>query len=254
MSRKITITVKAENLNDVLNSLEGVEGFLDDSLFTLDIEMKESKKNYQYLSTSDKIEDWSFTEDKETEDKSVITKAVIKKEEREEEPKTTEQKQVKNSTFSSDCSCDRVGGACLVDNKENKMEKEIDKPDTIDHIVTIFMGLKRYPVHDYESLCRFIDSAWSVKNTSPGFLFSEKVFEQRILSEYISLSNRVYSTILTDLLASFYSGSVYFSEVLKDVLVRLRLHWNEINNCSSVGEVIVKLFGGGDGYAVKIFG
>lgn len=255
MSRKITITVKTKDIDEVMNNLKCTDESLEDSVITLDIDLKDTKENYKYLTTSNKIVDWSFTDE---EDNKLEKKETIipdnKKEILEKGPTAINYKQVKNSTFHSDCKCDSLGSACLIDNDHNtEFEKEIDKPDTIDIVIEKFLGLQRYPVNNFERLCRFIDAVWNVKTTSPGFLFSEKVFEQRILSEYISIMNREYPEILVSLIANYYSGSVYFSEVLKDVLNRLKLHWNTLNNCSSLGEVLMNLFND-RGYAIRFFG
>lgn len=255
MSRKITITVKTQDIDEVMNSLKCTDESSESSLITLDIDLKDTKENYKYLTTSDKIVDWFFTEDNKLKEKENLQSTTeVKKEILEKGPTVTNHKQVKNSTFHSDCKCDRLGGACLIDNDHNtEFEKEIDKPNTIDIVIEKFLGLQRYPVNNFERLCRFIDAVWNVKTTSPGFLFSEKVFEQRILSEYISIMNREYPEILVSLIANYYSGSIYFSEILKDVLNRLKLHWNILNNCSSLGEVLMNLFND-KGYAIRFFG
>lgn len=253
MSRKITITVKTKDIDEVMNNLKCTNESLENSVITLDIDLKDTKENYKYLTTSDKIVDWFFVDDNKLEEKENLQSTTeIKKEV--QGPTVTSQKHIKNSTFHSDCECDRLGGACLIDNNHStEFEKEIDKPDVIDIIIEKFLGLQRYPVNNFERLCRFIDAVWNVKTTSPGFLFSEKVFEQRILSEYISIMNREYPEILVSLVANYYSGSIYFSEVLKDVLNRLKLHWNTLNNCSSLGEVLMNLFND-KGYAIRFFG
>ena len=74
MSRKVTITVKAQDLGEVLKNLETEEGFIEDSLFTLDVVMKDTKNNYQYLSTSDKIVDWSLDNEVEKNDEEEVKK------------------------------------------------------------------------------------------------------------------------------------------------------------------------------------
>ena len=261
MSRKIVITVKAQDLNEVLNSLEISEEYLNDSLFTLEVDIKDSKKNFKYLSTSDKIVDWDLVESDEGEktDKS-IEKLIPREEvfnevrkgikEQQKQKKTVEEEiesKVKDSTFKSDCKCgSQVGNAC-------KFERESDKPTDIDRIVSLFTGLQRYPVYNYESICRFINAVWNVKTTSPAFLFSEKVFEQRVLADYISLSNKEYLDTFINIISNFYVGSMNIVEVFKDFLNRLKQNWNIIDKCSSGEELIIKLFNEVS-YAVRFFG
>ena len=257
MSRKIVITVKAQDLNEVLNSLEISEEYLNDSLFTLEVDIKDSKKNFKYLSTSDKIVDWDLVDSNEEEktDKSIeklipreeVFNEVKKEIKEKQENKTVEEEKVKDSTFKSDCQCgSQVGNAC-------KFERESDKPTDIDRIVLLFTGLQRYPVCNYESICRFINAVWNVKTTSPAFLFSEKVFEQRVLADYISLSNKEYLDTFIKIISNFYVGSMNITEVFKDVLNRLKQKWNIIDKCSSGEELIIKLFNEVS-YAVRFFG
>ena len=257
MSRKIVITVKAQDLNEVLNSLEISEEYLNDSLFTLEVDIKDSKKNFKYLSTSDKIVDWDLVDDSNDEKANKSIEKLIPREEvfnevrkgikEQQENKTVEEKKVKDSTFKSDCQCgSQVGNAC-------KFERESDKPTDIDRIVLLFTGLQRYPVCNYESICRFINAVWNVKTTSPAFLFSEKVFEQRVLADYISLSNKEYLDTFINIISNFYVGSMNITEVFKDVLNRLKQKWNIIDKCSSGEELIIKLFNE-VGYAVRFFG
>lgn len=260
MSRKIVITVKVQDLNEVLNSLEISEEYLNDSLFTLEVDIKDSKKNFKYLSTSDKIVDWDLVDDSNDEKANKSIEKLIPKEEvfnevrkgikeqqEQKQKKTVEEEKIKDSTFSSDCQCgSQVGNAC-------KFERESDKPTDIDRIVLLFTSLQRYPVHNYESICRFINAVWNVKTTSPAFLFSEKVFEQRVLADYISLSNKEYLDTFINIISNFYVGSMNIVEVFKDVLNRLKQNWNIIDKCSSGEELIIKLFNEVS-YAVRFFG
>lgn len=271
MSRKVTITVKAQDLGEVLKNLETEEGFIEDSLFTLDVVMKDTKNNYQYLSTSDKIVDWSLEEDKdnnsmvEQKEEEVVKKKAPNQNtmttENNSKPLTDIESKVKDSTFKSNCECgNQVGNACKTEknsiNENNTgFDKDSNDPE-IDAIIYIFTNLKKYPVNNEESICRLIDAVFNVKQVSPGFRFSEKVFEQRILSEYISLSlGREYPEALVKIIASYYAGNVSgLYGMLRDVLNKLKYHWNFINNCSTLGEVILKLFNTTEGYAIRFFG
>ena len=66
MSRVI-IRVKAKNLIDVINSLSVDDEFFNNADYTIEVGIKETKENFQYLINSDKIIDWSFVEDESTE-------------------------------------------------------------------------------------------------------------------------------------------------------------------------------------------
>ena len=268
MSRKVTITVKAQDLGEVLKNLETEEGFIEDSLFTLDVVMKDTKNNYQYLSTSDKIVDWSLDNEVEKNNEEEVKKEIPNQRTTEKSNNTKEniESKVKDSTSTSEseCKCSNLADNACKTEKNNINEKGagiIGKDggfcgSDIEAIIYIFTNLQKYPVNNEEGICRLIDAVFNVKQVSPEFRFSERVFEQRVLSEYISLSlGREYPEPLVNIIASYYAGNVSgICGMLKDVLIKLKYYWNSINNCSTLGEVILKLFKTTDGYAIRFFG
>lgn len=56
---KLVIDVLAKDLKEVLSNLEMDSGF-SNSKCTIEVEIAESKKNFEYLSKSDKIVNWDF--------------------------------------------------------------------------------------------------------------------------------------------------------------------------------------------------
>lgn len=66
----IKLTIKAKDLLEVLSNLSLSKDFCDSAAFTLNVEIENTKNNYKYLSTSEKILDWDFIEE-ENKDKEV---------------------------------------------------------------------------------------------------------------------------------------------------------------------------------------
>lgn len=58
MFRKIRLTVKAENLSEVMKKLDLPPKYLDNISYTVEVDVKDSKENYNYLATSGEVLDW----------------------------------------------------------------------------------------------------------------------------------------------------------------------------------------------------
>lgn len=252
MSREIKITVRLEDINDVMNSLDLVDGKneIENGEISVIVNIKDSKKNYKVLS-SDKVIDWDFEDEKDDEDTKEESKpeTVVKgyKIKTTPEVKRTDPKLEDSSTFESDCcSC--------CNTPKTDFKKISDMPDEYDEIIKLFTGLNRYPITSNEGICRLIDAVLNVKTTSPEFIFSYKVFEQRVLAEYISLQARDYPTHYINYITTYYAGSINFNEVFRDVLIKLKIHWSTIQNVNNLGELLLRLFTTTVGYQVKFFG
>lgn len=63
--RKVVITVSANNLSQVINSLELDQEFCKNAKYTVEVGLKDTKKNYEFLCQSDLIDSWDFVENKE---------------------------------------------------------------------------------------------------------------------------------------------------------------------------------------------
>lgn len=63
MLRKVRLTVKASDFQEVMKSLKMNENYADSIAFTLDLEVEDVKENYKYLSTSPKILDWDIIQE-----------------------------------------------------------------------------------------------------------------------------------------------------------------------------------------------
>ena len=255
MSRKIKLTVRLEDINDVMDSLDLVDGKdeIENGEISVIINIKDSKKNYKILS-SDKVVDWDFEDEKDDGDikeelKSEISVKGYKTSTKTTplEVKRTDPKLEDSSTFESDCcSC--------CNTPKTDFKKISDMPDEYDEIIKLFTGLNRYPITSNEGICRLIDAVLNVKTTSPEFIFSYKVFEQRVLAEYISLQARDYPTHYINYITTYYAGSINFNEVFRDVLIKLKIHWSTIQNVNNLGELLLRLFTTTVGYQVKLFG
>lgn len=64
--RKVKITIKDDVMSFIMQNL-GLDYEEKDSFITRIVEIEETKKNYEFLATSDLIEDWEFIDDEEEE-------------------------------------------------------------------------------------------------------------------------------------------------------------------------------------------
>lgn len=202
MSRKITITVNSKHLNEVLSSLE-LEDDYSNALFTLEVQLKDSKENYRYLSNSDKIVDWSFIDNNEKDFNSEITE--------------------------------------LTDKKDDKNESDLDNiVNTFFNIKSFpikdIKNLYRFIMIVYKSIIDYPESDFSEE-------FFDKIVTYNYLNSLSFNKNDIEESKEYNLMKGFYSNSTEIRpSEFKYVIKELKKHWKEIIKLDSPDKVFNILF------------
>lgn len=208
MKRKLNITTKTSDLSEVLNNLKLSNDFKDNATFTLEIEIEETKDNYKYLSSSDKIIDWSFVDD--VEEDNTINNDIDEKDDSKEA----------NITYCTSSSC------CVLSDYE-KLKKEI----------------RSIRLKNYQDIIRLFDSAREAKIYNTYLQLDDINFNNIIKSIYLSKNGKVYNSDLEFSISTSYFGNMLEEDiVISDIINKLNKIWDSIHTFSTIDSLINRLY------------
>lgn len=208
-TRKITIETTNENLGDVLKDLGVATSNYKDNIFVT-LEIPDNKYNYEYLSKSDKVINWSIGEFREFEEGRYIPPKP-KKEESKSKPKKSTAKEEE------------------VEEKEKPMNFALGYVD---------------PDEGYEGLAKFIEASWRVCKKSPGIIFGTPLFKSVLGKEYENIEkegNKLDRALLKQVLESYYLGFPY-EDALDDTVNKIKVAWKSLPSHQSLTSVSVRLY------------
>lgn len=210
MKRTIKITTKTEDLVEVLSNLKLSEDFKKDATFTLELEIEDSKENYNYLAGSNKIVDWDF-KDEEEEIEEGKTETEI------ESPLLPP----KEESCTVCCSC-------------QKEEPEINK---------MIEEVKSLGLRDYSDLLNLIYQLWDSKRYNDFLMFDLGTIKEITPKFRLSRGKIVFTDDQEFLASSNYLGLMLSDDsVILNIIIRIYNSWGVLGSLTKFNDVVEKIF------------
>lgn len=211
--RTITITVKTEDLSDVLTNLKLTENYSKNTLLTLSLDILDSKDNYKYLINSSKIVNWDFVDNTSVD-------------------KVDNESENSKSNF-----CDNIENA--IDEVRNELEKrkESNNGKLVDEVVRLVLPY----ITNFDDFSELILSVWRylsfikmkkdkiIDSELPKFnidLFKEKIIPS-IVKNKTDISNSSSMISFKTALLSYYNNSSVLV-ITNDIIYKIYNNWDKI--------------------------
>ena len=218
--KQIVLTVKTENLIEVIKNLKLTEDFVKNTALTINLDIEETKSNFEYLINSDKILDWDFVKEKE----EVINQ---KDENNYNNPETRNEIEsavnyVKNR---------------LKEEEERKNQEDILKSiNYVKHLIQSHLNSNEDLFHLIIYVWEYLRTNSSNKNLTPKFdnstIYTEYVIPQ--LSKNIEECPQDHPFIM--FLDQYYK-ECEINVILSDILYKLYTNWDKISKAKKVDDL-----------------
>lgn len=220
MYRTVELTVRAKDLNEVLEKLKISEDFKENVAFTLTVDMKDEKGSYEYLCKSDKIIDWKLVE-QQSEAAPIGNN---------------------NPCCSGGCNCSKE------EEKPDPIKDTIDKvSEQLEQGRAVKCITELLPDCDFEDISNILVGTWMKKREKGSDLkFSALFFRNFVIPYVISRRTEKDNTIVgTKLFVETYykNSNPIMEEVIADVVGKIKKNWNELEKFDSFPSLIGTLFG-----------
>lgn len=207
--KKIKIKVKDQDYYSVLSSL-GLLNRQDDEIKEVTLEIQETKENYKFLSTSDKVIDWDFVEE---------------------------------TRFKQDgFSIPTVPFDCISSRKV--LTKTITSwSDEREQIINLLKNT--YPRHTGLELLGLLSSILDSRTMSPSMRFTKSLIEREIIP-MATVSNEISPKIivaLSSLIDGFNSSFTETEDVISHFVDRLHEIWFSIEKDTDLPKLIELFYG-----------